>query len=491
MYSPLRFDKRFGAVKPEGSLGLIYLAAALRDRNYHVELLDCAVGNDRYALNDTFYRSTELPNGMSRVGLSINDILKEVIPFDVIGLSSIFTAQTTMVEEVIRAISSTFPEKLIIAGGVNTRSQMKIFFDAGTHIICTSEAERTIVSIADTLSRGSRDFSNIKGIAFMNDGKIYTNCSAEVIQNLDELPIPAWDLQPLKKYWEIARPHGGGFSQAEPVAYAPNMTSRGCPFECFFCHIAEEGKNSLSGDLRKLRLKSLDRVMKEMFLLRDLGVKHFFIEDDSLLGRKKRTMEIFRNIIDLKVNLSGVNGINIKHMCTINGQPQVDHELLELMAAAGFKKVMLPVESGSQRIIDKYATGKLNLKEHDIVGLIRTIKSLGMDVGGNYTFGYPDETDEEVNQTYEIAQTHMNAGLDNANFMMITPFPGTSLHKLVVENDLLLPGVKIDELDWTQVAIRTIVPREKYEWMITTGWEIVNKPERVRRIRELTMVPTE
>ena len=77
VYTPQIFDPKFGVVKPEGSLGLIYLASALRDKNFQVSLLDATVGNDNFTLEETFYREEKQPNGMIRVGMEIKDILKE------------------------------------------------------------------------------------------------------------------------------------------------------------------------------------------------------------------------------------------------------------------------------------------------------------------------------------------------------------------------------------------------------------------------------
>lgn len=490
MYSPLWFDKRFGAVKPEGSLGLIYLAGTLKKNGHDVTILDCAVGNDKYSLQDTFFREVEQPNGMRRVGMTLEQILTEVEGFDVIGISSIFTAQTTMVKEVVEAIAKHCPGKLIILGGVNARSQQKLFFDAGAHIIATSEAEGTLLQIAEQIRAGNLNLRLVNGIAYRENGEIKTTLPV-VLENLDALPVPQWDMQPLEKYWKIARPHGGGVSKETLFKYAPVMTSRGCIYKCTFCHIANELAGSESGNLRKLRLKTHERVMREIRILKDLGVRDIYLEDDSLLGYKKRMMGILREIISLNLRLNGVNGINISHLCTTNNKPGVDHELLELMAEAGFQKMMLPVESGSRRIIKEYATDKLDLDKHDIVGLIKKVKALGMQVGGNYTFGYPDETLEEVNSTFKIAKVHMAAGLDNANFMIITPFPGTPLYDRVVRENLFLPETKIEFLDWTKVAIKTLVPKEHLECMITKGWESINKPERVARIREMSEVPTE
>ena len=102
MYSPQRFNLKLGAVKPEASLGNLYLAAALRDAGFEVNILDCCLGNERYSLEQSFYRQTPLSNGMVRIGMAPEDILREVADYDVIGISSIFTPQTRMVEETIK-----------------------------------------------------------------------------------------------------------------------------------------------------------------------------------------------------------------------------------------------------------------------------------------------------------------------------------------------------------------------------------------------------
>ena len=79
----------------------------------------------------------------------------------------------------------------------------------------------------------------------IENNKVYLSV---VLQDLDELPIPAWDMLPLEKYWEISRPHGGGFSDRK-VAYASAMFSRGCPFRCAYCHISKETTGSDSGNI--------------------------------------------------------------------------------------------------------------------------------------------------------------------------------------------------------------------------------------------------
>src|SRR3989338_6173564 len=175
MYAPQRFNLQFGAVKPEASLGNLYLAGDLRDAGFDVNILDCCLGNDRYSLEQSFYRQTPLPNGMIRIGMAPEDIIREIAGYDVIGITSIFTPQTRMVEEVVKLIREAYREKLIILGGINARTQMKKFFDAGADLICISESEGTIVEIGNILRRGSRDLSDVSGVAFMSNGRVQIN----------------------------------------------------------------------------------------------------------------------------------------------------------------------------------------------------------------------------------------------------------------------------------------------------------------------------
>lgn len=489
IYSPQRFNPFLGAVKPEASLGILYLAAALRDAGFYVRILDCCLGNEKYALEESFYREVKLDNGMVRIGLAPENIVNEAADYDVLGISSIFTPQTRMVEETVKLLSRTYPEKLIIMGGINARTQMKRFFDAGADLICLSEAERTIVEIGNVLRAGSRDFSDVAGVAFVRDGGIKINPMTFVEENLDLLPIPARDLLPLDRLWKIARPHGGVLTVGQldkPLPYVPVITSRGCPYICSFCHISGEQRGSNTGYTGKFRFQSKERVEREMISIKELGAEDVYIEDDSLLAKKKRALDIFRMLIKFGFNLGDVNGVNLSHLHkNENGRITIDNEMLETMAEAGFKRLSFPVESGSQRIIDKWAGGKISHETYDISALIKKANQLGITVSSCYLIGYPDETYEELLQTILVAKRHMDAGSEYVNFTIVTPFPGTALYDYVIQNDLLLPGIEIADLDWLWPSMKTLMDPKYIEFVSRKAWEYLNKPERISIIRSM------
>lgn len=489
MYSPQRFDLRFGAVKPEASLGNLYLAGALREAGFEVNILDCCLGNDRYSLKQSFYRETPLPNGMVRIGMAPEDILREIAGYDVIGISSIFTPQTYMVEELVKLISEAYPEKLIILGGINARTQMKRFFNAGAHLICISEAEQTIVEIGKIFCKGSRDFSGVAGIAFVHQGEIQINPMGVIEDNLDLLPIPARDLLPLDRIWKIARPHGGVLTVGQldkPLPYVSAMTSRGCPYICTFCHISGEQKGADTGYIGKFRFQSEARIEREMVSIKELGAEDVYIEDDSLLAKKKRALNIFKMLIKFGFKLGDVNGINLSHLHkNEGGRIVIDDEMLEAMAAAGFNRLSFPVESGSQRIVDRWASGKISHETYNISALIKKANALGIIVSSCYLIGYPDETYEELAQTILVAKKHMDAGSEYVNLTIVTPFPGTALYDFVMQNDLLLPGVEVADLDWLEPSMKTIIDPFYLKFISRKAWEFINKPERIAIIRSM------
>ena len=465
--------------KPNGSLAYPHLAGALIRHGVEVDIFDACVGNEHDDLQETFYKSTELPSGARRTGVSNERILEAVADSDIVGLTSIFSDQETMVLETVRLIKRNFPEKLVVAGGVNARSRLHKFFPSGVDLVCLSEAERTIQQIVDVVRQGSRDFRHISGITYEQNGAMTINPAKteDITLNLDELPMPAWHLLPYKRYWQIARPHGGHFEPGQELRFGSMITSLGCIFACAYCHIAGEIKGSLSGPTGQFRIKSDERVLAELDILKGLGVKQVFIEDDTLFGMKRRTINLLRKIRGAGVDILDVNGVNLIHLFR---KYEPDLEVLEALMEAGFKEIVLPFESGNQRMINKYASHKWLVDKHDVIGLIRLCKQYGLTIAGNYMLGYPDETLAEINRTIDAARRHRAAGLDSANFFLVMPLPGTPLFEMAVREGYLPRDFDPDTMHWTKANMRnTPVPPEQLEEIRNKAWREVNDQEYV------------
>jgi len=279
--------------RPDGSLGPLYLAGALEARSIEVDVLDAAVGSAEDRLEDTFLRPVMQPNGLIRVGMTLDRIRDYVAKggYTIVGINSNFTAQTRMVLEVAQVVKEVDPNILVIAGGVNARNvPHRLLKNGMVDVICTTEGENIICDIIERHARGV-SWKDIGGIIYGMHGSYITNAvkPESIVAVMDNLPFPAWHKLPFEKYGQISSPHGaiGG----ETHRYAPLMTSRGCPFECTYCYISLEKVAEV--DIGSPRYKSFERVMHEVAILKSLGVDKIYIEDDSLLAKKARVRQIF------------------------------------------------------------------------------------------------------------------------------------------------------------------------------------------------------
>ena len=334
------------------------------------------------------------------------------------------------------------------------------------------------------MQNNSSDFSTVGKIYFKKkDGKIIDNSHFGKIQiDLDKLPIPAWELLPNKRYWEIGRPHGGKAEHGQELRYASMMTSRGCPFSCSYCHIAEEVEGSKSGAIGKFRFKSDDRVINELTILKNkIGAKQVFIEDDSIFGMKRRAIRLLKRIVGFGLDLMDVNGINMIHLVKKSnkaGWMVPDEEVIELLTEVGFKEIVLPFESANPRIIKKWCSNKLALDRFDPGELIKTIKKYKLYVGTNYMLGFPDETRKEVEATVNFAKKMQQYGLDHSNFYLVMPVPGTPIFDYCTKNKHLPLDYNPDRFQWTKANLKnTEVGPKELEKIRDNAWEMCNSEE--------------
>ena len=471
-------------VKPNGSLAYPYLGASLRNIGVEVYVYDACVGNQNDNLDDFFNKSEKLSSGMIKTGVSDNRILQIAKDYDAIGMTSIFSQQETQVLNCAKLIKKNYPDKLLFSGGVNAKARSSTFFKSGFDIICTSESESTIQQIVRVLQKNSKDFSSVGKIYYKDEkGKIINNSHfGDIIWDLDKLPIPAWDLLPNERYWKIGRPHGGGFKSNDDLRYASMMTSRGCPFACSYCHIADEIEGSKSGPIGRFRIKSDDRVKNELNILKnDIGVKQVFIEDDSIFGMKRRAVRLLKSISGLGLDLLDVNGINMIHLVKKSSTPGKmipDEEVISLLAEVGFKEISLPFESASLRILKKWCSNKLALDRFNPADLIKTINKYKIKVSTNYMIGFPDETREEINTTLNLARSMMDNGLDSSHFGLVMPVPGTPIFDYCTKNGQLPSDYDPDRFQWTKAnLVNTPVPPDELEKIRDDAWEEFNSDE--------------
>lgn len=467
--------------RPDGSLGPLYLAGALEEVGIETDILDASVGTPSDSLDTTFNRHIMQLNGLVRIGMTYERICEVIARggYNVVGIHSNFTPQTRMALEVAKAAKNVSKDILVVAGGVNARALPEKFLTSGVDVICSTEGERIIVRIIRALEE-ERRFSDVSGTITSKDGEIVHHYPepGDTLIDLDGLPFPAWQKLPFTHYDRVASA-GRSFLKDEGRS-APIMTSRGCPFSCNFCHISEEKEfPEKNGRIGNLRFNSEERVIEELRKLKTLGVRKVYFEDDSLLAKKARVRKIFTRVRGMGLQIADVNGVNLIHFLKKeNGRHAIDEEYLELLASVGFNHIVFPVESASQRILDKYATGKLNHSTLDVVELVRVARRLEISCPINIMIGFPDETEEEMVASIELGRRLVDAGADYCSLKIPIPFPGSQLFNIALQEGHLQSNVDTDIFNWSvPVMENTVVPPERIMELQRRGSIDINTDE--------------
>ena len=183
------------------------------------------------------------------------------------------------------------------------------------------------------------------------------------------------------------------------------------------------GTTSLTSDYWSLPRKTEDpeeRVIQEIEqLISKYGVKDIQIYDDTFTLDRERASKICSEIINRK--------LNIKWNC-MTRMDRVDLDLLKLMKKAGCYGVGYGIESGSERILKMIKKGITKQLARDAV---KWAKKAGIEVRGFFILAYPTETEEEAMETINFAK---ELNVDLAQFMIVTPFPGTDLWRMCKED---------------------------------------------------------
>jgi anaerobic magnesium-protoporphyrin IX monomethyl ester cyclase len=265
------------------------------------------------------------------------------------------------------------------------------------------EGEETFLELLNALE-SNQPLERISGLMLRVDGKPRLVGVRPPKQEIDELEID-WPLLDPEKYFG-SRMRNSENTLKHSSRLLPVFTSRGCPYNCYFCH-------NLFG--KKFRARSVDHVLSEIdFLVREYGVEELEIIDDSFNLDAKRGKEILKKIAgrDYQLWLSFPNGIRADLM---------DEEFLDLMKAAGTYRVDYAIESANpERQIEMKK--RLDLKR--VKWTIEQTYQRGIMAAGYFILGFPGETEEEMKTTIDFA---LKSKLQIASFFHLNPFPGTAL----------------------------------------------------------------
>lgn len=367
-------------------MGLMYIGAMLKKSGHEPKIHDCFRDN----------RDLHL----------LKQVITEWKP-DFIGISIIVTEleQTGRIMKMIREIMPDIP---VIFGGpwpsANPEDSIKEF---GADFVILGEGEMVFPQLIEAISN-CRPTEYILGTASLVNSHVKINPGRHLTEDeLNVLPFPAWDLLDEKLYKK-----NPSFAGVGSRPYMSILTSRGCPFNCIYCH------QTMGKIFRKRSAESVLAEMEELYFKH--GVKEFEIIDDCFNLDRERMSAILEGIRDRlgDVKLHFPNAVRAD---------MLEPEDMILFKQAGTVSAVFAIETSSPRL-QKMIRKNLNLDK--VIPIINSATKAGIYSTGYFMIGFPSESYEEASDTVEFA---VRSSLHRAVFFNPTPFPGTELANMAAE----------------------------------------------------------
>lgn len=395
--------KRF--FTPIAPLGLCYVAATLRNNGIKVSVID------QFARK---IADEEL------IGL-----IKKEKPL-IVG----FSALTPVMPDIRRLVRQMHDLKInsrIVLGNAHaTCFPEEVLKDNTADVVVRGEGEMAMLEVCDHLMRG-KDLEGVRGISYSSAEGIKHNPERKIIEHLDALPFPAWDMLNLDDYTEVPL---AAITKARAV---PIMASRGCSYRCYYC--------SQDTIYPKVRYRNLNKVADEMeYFFENLNIKYFGLSDAYFPFDEKSGLEFCDILIKRKLHKK-------LSWCTETRVDKVTPELLKAMKEAGLHLIMYGIEVGNERILKSINKGttldqaRAALKETKKAGIL----SLGL-----FMLGLPGETVDTCNDTVKFAKS---LECDIVKFNIAVPYPGSKFFEDYIKNKNITEPEKFTSwCDWTSAG---------------------------------------
>lgn len=332
--------------------------------------------------------------------------------------------------QVLKMVRAFWPDTITVAGGRHFPYMLEESFGSGLiDYIVRDEGEVTFAELVATLMGGDRDLSKVHGIAYRaRDGQIVLPPPRELMRDLDDLPMPAYDLIPMDQYSRRSK------LNPNSVTY---FHSRGCNYGCGFCTFwPQDGLNELvDGEWRKTpyyRTKSVEKTVDEIEeLIREYGKTYIYFVDPTFDAIPQWNEGFADEVLR--------RGLKFNFWAYMRADTILRDEeagIFEKMVAAGLAHPLIGGERASDDDVAFTSTGWKNggaTKTAQVMDLFtRRYPQLVKHV--TFMGGMREDTKESLDALADHAKT---LKLDIASLLFYTPMPGTEIWEKAIKEDWL------------------------------------------------------
>jgi radical SAM superfamily enzyme YgiQ (UPF0313 family) len=375
--------------------------------------------------------------------------------YDVVAMGCIVTGYK-YVKWLSATIKENFPETVVVVGNTVAQSIPKILLSkTDADVAVMGEGDEVIVELLERLQT-SRNLEGIQGIWYRHEADFAQNPPRRVIEDLDNIPFPNWDLFDIEVYIQSMTK-----LRAEPLPPIPHEqirvmtinTARGCPYNCTFCYHIFRGE--------KYRWRSAASVIREMqYHHEHYGINNFAFHDELTFFSIEQVASFAEALL--------AKGLHVywKAECRSGLFVKDEHvEVVRKLKEAGCLELGFSLESSNLDIL-----GWMNKRVGPDV-FSRQVEILtrgGLAAATSIVIGYPNETEETIKATIDCCIA--NSIYPSTGYLL--PQPGSPMYKWALEHGyikdeeayLLTMGDRQDlRLNMTQLAdeqLEAIVKRE-------------------------------
>ncbi|MFH1258474.1 MAG: radical SAM protein [Elusimicrobiota bacterium] len=395
-----------------------------------------------------------------------HEFLQRSRPADVVGLYGGLTSTSSRLYQIARF----YKERGIItlAGGQHfVEDNIAQALNTNIDYLVIGEAEETIQELLEAIA-GKRKIEGVKGIVYLDQGKIISTPRREPLTEFDQFPSPNFSVV------RYAR-----------IKIYPVSRIRGCGMDCEFCTV--KGKP---------RCATPERLLEDIrFIVETNDGRNFFVVDDLFGQQRDETIRFCNLLTEYQKRI----GRRLDLTVQIRLDKAKDPKLLSAMRQAGVTTVAIGFESPIKEELE--AMNK-HVRPEDMIALARAYHKFGFLVHGMFIFGYPMKegfsfqmpAKERIKRFKSFIK---KAKIDTVQVLLPVPLPGTELRsRLAAQNRIYstqdlgweyydgnFPLFEPDEpltAEELQTSMRKIMGKfYQFKYMFLVGWQIFSFPSLV------------
>jgi len=396
---------RIGTSTVVPPLGLAYVAAALEERGFRLQVVDAVASAPE--TNIRYFQG-------NLVGLPLAEIAGRVAPDAVaVGITCTFTHEWPMVVQLVRLLKARHPHMPVVVGGEHVTAAPEFSLATSlADVLVLGEGEETAAEVFGALAAGT-PLDAVAGIAYRRGDDLVVNKRRARRVNLEDLPRPAWHLFDLHTY-QAHRFVGPVYSEKLTV---PMVATRGCPYQCTYCS---------SPNMWTTRWVARDpvSVVDEMeHYVRTYGAGNFPFYDLTAVIQKDWIVAFCREIL--------ARGLEVSWQLASGTRSEaIDGEVAELLRRSGMVNMAYAPESGSdqtRRYIKKRIQGERLYQS------IEAAAKAELSVAAFMVIGFPHDGPEEMRETLAFLREIARRGVNDLGSGYYMALPGTEMFRTLYE----------------------------------------------------------